>query len=88
MSSHVAVGKDTKLALDRVVPAGVWVIQLLTLHDDASARVCFIAVPVPSMEAQAEGAGLSTLLCPTMPTTCEAAFLAALRRYVCRGYAA
>jgi diphthine-ammonia ligase len=71
-------GKDSVLALDRAIRAGLRVTRLVTLYDDASQRVRFHAVPVSVMRAQAAALGLPLSLYPTTPATFEGAFLAAL----------
>jgi len=71
-------GKDSMLALDWAVRAGLRVARLLTLYDEASARVRFHAVPVAVMCAQADALGLPISLHPTTPATFEQVFLQAL----------
>lgn len=71
-------GKDSMLALDRAVRAGVRVVRLITLYDEASERVRFHAVPVSVMRAQAAALGLPLDLYATTPANFEETFLAAL----------
>jgi uncharacterized protein (TIGR00290 family) len=71
-------GKDSMLALDRAVRAGLRVARLVTLYDGASGRVRFHAVPVDVMRAQATALGLPLDLYPTTPTEFERVFLGAL----------
>jgi diphthine-ammonia ligase len=71
-------GKDSVLALDRAVRAGLRVDQLLTLYDAASERVRFHAVPIAVMRAQAEALSLPISLHPTTPANFEQVFLSAL----------
>jgi diphthine-ammonia ligase len=71
-------GKDSALALDRAVRAGLRVARLVTLYDEASERVRFHAVPVAVMRAQAEALALPMSLYPTTPATFEEVLLAAL----------
>jgi len=71
-------GKDSMLALDRAVRAGVAAPTLLTLYDAASQRVRFHGVPLAVMRAQADALGLAARHVPTTPATFEAVFLAAL----------
>ena len=71
-------GKDSMLALDRAVRAGLHAVRLITLYDGASERVRFHAVPIAVMRAQAEMLGLPISLHPTTPATFEEVFLAAL----------
>jgi diphthine-ammonia ligase len=66
------------LALDRAVRAGLRVTRLLTLYDEASARVRFHAVPIAVMCAQADALGLPISLHPTTPATFEQVYLQAL----------
>jgi uncharacterized protein (TIGR00290 family) len=71
-------GKDSMLALDRAVRAGLRIDWLVTLYDAASERVRFHAVPVAVMRAQAEALGLPQRLYPTTPESFERVFLTAL----------
>src|SRR5260221_182113 len=71
-------GKDSMLALDRALRAGLRITRLFTLYDEASARVRFHAVPVAVMRAQADALGLPISLYPTTPATFEQVFLQAL----------
>jgi uncharacterized protein (TIGR00290 family) len=71
-------GKDSMLALDRALRARLRVARLLTLYDEASARVRFHAVPVAVMRVQAEALGLPISLYPTTPVTFEQVFHQAL----------
>jgi diphthamide synthase (EF-2-diphthine--ammonia ligase) len=45
-------GKDSVLALDRAIRAGLQVDRLMTLYDERSARVRFHGVPIAVMRAQ------------------------------------
>src|SRR5262249_33474481 len=67
-------GKDSMLALDRVRKAGLRIARLLTLYDEASARVRFHGVPVAVLHAQAAALGLPISLHPTTPATFEQVF--------------
>jgi diphthine-ammonia ligase len=71
-------GKDSVLALDRAIRAGLQVDRLLTLYDERSARVRFHGVPVAVMRAQAKALDLPTQLYPTTPATFEQVFVSAL----------
>jgi diphthine-ammonia ligase len=71
-------GKDSMLALDRARRAGLRLVRLVTLYDEASARVRFHGVPVGVMRAQAQALALPLSVYPTTPATFEAVFLAAL----------
>jgi uncharacterized protein (TIGR00290 family) len=71
-------GKDSMLALDRAVRAGLRIDWLVTLYDAASERVRFHAVPVAVMRAQAEALDLPQRLYPTTPENFERVFLMAL----------
>jgi uncharacterized protein (TIGR00290 family) len=73
-------GKDSMLAMDRALRAGLRVTSLLTLYDAASQRVRFHGVPVDVMRAQAEVLGLPLSLHPTTPATFEPVFLATLTK--------
>ncbi len=80
-------GKDSMLALDRAVRAGLRVARLLTLYDEASERVRFHAVPVAVMRAQADALGLPISLYPTTPATFEQVFRQALEGLRAEGIA-
>jgi uncharacterized protein (TIGR00290 family) len=71
-------GKDSVLALDRAIRAGLQVDRLMTLYDARSARVRFHGVPVDVMRAQADALVLPTQLYPTAPATFEQVFVGAL----------
>jgi uncharacterized protein (TIGR00290 family) len=71
-------GKDSMLALDRAMRAGLRIASLVTLYDAASARVRFHGVPITVMRAQAKALGPPIRLHPTTPATFEPVFLAAL----------
>src|SRR5712692_10199492 len=57
-------GKDSALALDRALRAGIEVARLITLYDSATRRVRFHATRVEMLEAQAAGIRLRAI-----PTT-------------------
>jgi diphthine-ammonia ligase len=71
-------GKDSMLALDRAMRAGLHVARLVTLYDAASERVRFHAVPIAVMRAQAAALALPISLYPTTPATFETNFLSGL----------
>ncbi|GAC1382122.1 MAG: diphthine--ammonia ligase [Ktedonobacteraceae bacterium] len=71
-------GKDSMLALDRVVRGGKRVDYLVTLYDAASERVRFHGVPIALIQAQAEMLGISLLSYATTPETFETTFLQSL----------
>lgn len=57
-------GKDSALALDRAVRAGLDVRYLVTLYDPASGRVRFHGTPVPVLEMQAAALGRAIMALP------------------------
>jgi uncharacterized protein (TIGR00290 family) len=57
-------GKDSTLALDRAVRAGLQIPYLMTLYDPASGRVRFHGTPVEIMERQAAALGRELLALP------------------------
>jgi len=63
------------------------VTRLLTLYDEASARVRFHGVPVAVMRAQAAALGRPITLAPTTPRTFEQVFLLALADLRAAGFA-
>ena len=79
-------GKDSMLALDRAVRAGLCVARLATLYDAASERVRFHAVPIAVMRAQAAALSLPLSLYPTTPATFEGVFLSALDELRSEGF--
>ena len=92
MATPVAVmfsgGKDSVLALDRVLQAGYDVRRLVTLYDGASGRVRFHGVPVEVMRAQAGALGIESRMYPTTAETFEAVFLRALEELRAEGFGA
>jgi uncharacterized protein (TIGR00290 family) len=72
-------GKDSILALDRALKAGLHVEYLLTMYDEASQRVRFHGVPLALIQAQADALGIPLLAYPNAPQNFEAVFLQALR---------
>src|SRR5947208_3472479 len=57
-------GKDSALALDRAVRAGLDVRYLCTLYDPATGRVRFHGTPVPVLEMQATALGRELVALP------------------------
>jgi len=72
-------GKDSMLALDRAIRAGLPVRYLVTMFDEASQRVRFHGVPIELIQAQADAPGIPLLRYPTRPENFEAIFLSSLR---------
>ncbi len=72
-------GKDSILALDRVMRAGQRVDYLVTMYDAASERVRFHGVPITHIQAQADALHIPLLRYPTTPENFEAVFLQALQ---------
>ena|SRR5215467_2906469 len=71
-------GKDSMLALDRVVRLGYRVVRLVTLYDGATKRVRFHGVPVALMQAQADALAIFTRPYPTTTDNFERVLLQAL----------
>ncbi len=71
-------GKDSILALDRALRAGLQVEYLLTMYDEASQRVRFHNVPLALIQAQADALGIPLRAYPNAPQHFEAVFLQAL----------
>lgn len=71
-------GKDSMLALDRLVRAGVSIPALVTLYDAATERVRFHGTSRAVMQAQAAALGLPLRAYPTTPATFEDVLLRAL----------
>lgn len=71
-------GKDSALALDRLLRAEVSIPALVTLYDAATERVRFHGTPLAVMQAQADAIGLPLWAYPTTPATFEAVFQRAL----------
>ena len=65
-------GKDSALALDRAVGAGLDVRYLATFYDPASGRVRFPGTPVPVLEMQAVALGRELLALPAAWDQCDA----------------
>ncbi len=72
-------GKDSMLALDRALRAGLRIARLVTLYDMESNRIRFHGVPITAMSAQANALGLPMSLYPTTPASFESVFLAVLQ---------
>ncbi|HLI06021.1 MAG TPA: hypothetical protein VKV40_05570 [Ktedonobacteraceae bacterium] len=71
-------GKDSMLALDRVIRSGLRVAYLVTMFDEASQRVRFHGVPIALIQAQADALGIPLLRYPTRPEIFESVFLRSL----------
>ncbi len=71
-------GKDSMLALDRAIRAGLPVEYLVTMYDAVSERVRFHGVPIALIQAQADALRIQLLRYPTLPETFEAVFLQSL----------
>ena len=65
-------GKDSALALDRALRAGIEVARLITLYDSATRRVRFHATRVEMLEAQAAAIGIRLRAIPTTWAEMEA----------------
>jgi uncharacterized protein (TIGR00290 family) len=78
-------GKDSTLALDRLVRAGRDVRFLFNLYDAESRRVRFHGVRRELIQRQAEALRMPLLQRPTLPDTFEAVFLDGLRMLQERG---
>jgi uncharacterized protein (TIGR00290 family) len=72
-------GKDSILALDRAIRAGMHIEYLLTMYDESSQRVRFHGVPIALIQAQADALGIPLLAYPNAPQHFEVVFLQALR---------
>jgi uncharacterized protein (TIGR00290 family) len=81
-------GKDSMLAMDRLVRGGRDVRFLLNLYDDASRRIRFHGVRRELIQRQAERLGLIPIQLPVSPHDFEAAFLSGLDRLRCAGVTA
>jgi len=76
-------GKDSALALDRALRAGVEVARLISFYDTATRRIRFHATRVEVLEAQAAAVGIDLHAIPTSWPEMEAALvgeLSALRK--------
>lgn len=78
-------GKDSVLALDRAVRAGLNVRYVCTLYDPASARVRFHGTPVPVLQGQAAALGRELVARPAPWEQFDAVFAAALADLARRG---
>jgi len=65
-------GKDSALALDRALRAGIEVARLITLYDSATRRVRFHATRVEMLKAQAAAIGIRLRAIPTTWAEMEA----------------
>lgn len=72
-------GKDSILALDRIIRAGNHINYLVTMYDAATERVRFHGVPITHIQAQADALGIPLLRYPTTPENFEAVFLQSLQ---------
>jgi len=80
-------GKDSLLALDRALRAGLDVTHLVTIYEGNTDRVRFHGVRRSLLQAQARGLGKTLIAEATHPRDFEAAFLAALGRLQREGIA-
>jgi len=72
-------GKDSILALDRIIRAGKHVNYLVTMYDAATERVRFHGVPITHIQAQADALGIPLLRYPTTLENFETVFLQSLQ---------